>query len=242
MADNADNADKIVLIHGAFHGGWCWREVANRLRADGHEVLPLTLTGLGERAHLIGPDVDLDTHIADIVGAVEAAELDRFVLVAHSYGGMPAAAAADRLADRISALVLLDSFIPDDGKSALDLRMSDPSVVPHPDPADGFSVPPPNAEVFGLTGDLAVWANRRLTPHPAGSMTQPIRLSGAWLGVPRKVYIRMTGNQAAYFDRSYAIAEADADWVALRRDGPHNAMMTDPDWFVGVLAEHALSG
>lgn len=230
----------IVLIHGAFHGGWCWRDVARRLGSQGHEVFTPTLTGLGERAHLIGPEIDLDTHIADIVNAIEAEELTDAVLVGHSYGGMPVTGAADRLADRLSALVFFDAVIPQDGQSAIAARSAEPGYVPLREPEDGYSVPPFGAEIFGLSGDLAAWANRRLTPHPLATMTQPIRLSGAWRGVKRKIYIRMASFPAPHFDRCHEAADRDPDWVAIRRDGPHDAMMTDPDWFVGVLNQHAL--
>ena len=230
----------IVLIHGAFHGGWCWRDVARRLREEGHEVFAPTLTGLGERGHLIGPGVDLDTHIADIVNAIEAEELSDVVLVGHSYGGMPVTGAADRLAGRLSALVFLDAVIPQDGQTAIAARSAEPGYTPLPEPADAYSVPPFDAANFGLTGDLAAWANRRLTPHPLATMTQPIRLSGAWRGVERKIYIRMASYPAPHFDRCHEMADRDPDWIAIRRDGPHDVMMTEPDWFIGLLTRHAL--
>jgi pimeloyl-ACP methyl ester carboxylesterase len=230
----------IVLIHGAFHGGWCWRDVAARLRGAGHAVFTPTLTGLGERSHLAGPGVDLDTHIADVVNAIEWEELDGVVLVGHSYGGMPVTGAADRLSGRLAALVYLDAMIPEDGQSALAARSADPGYVPLPEPDDGGTVPPYDAAFFGLDGDLARWVDRRLTPHPLATMTQPIRLTGAWRDVKRKVYIRMADYTSPHFDRRYAEAADDDDWIAIRRDGPHNAMMSDPDWFVGLLEQHAL--
>lgn len=229
-----------VLIHGAFHGGWCWREVARRLRAGGHEVFCPTLTGLADRAHLIGPGVDLDTHIADIVNLIEAEELGDAVLVSHSYGGMPMTGAADRLPDRPSALVYLDAYTPRHGDSAMGVRNAEPGHLPLPEPEDGYSMPPPPATAFGLEGDQAAWVERRLTPHPLATMTQPIRLTGAWRKVPRKVYIRMTGFPGSHFDRYYEAAEADRDWVAIRRDGAHDVMISDPDWLVGILKDHAL--
>ena len=230
----------IVLIHGAFHGGWCWRDVARRLRGEGHEVFAPTLTGLGERGHLIGPGVDLDTHIADIVNVIEAEELRDVVLVGHSYGGMPVTGAADHLADRLSSLVFFDAVLPEDGQTAIGARSAEPGYTPLPEPTDEHSVPPFDAANFGLTGDLAAWANRQLTPHPLATMTQPIRLSGAWRGVKRKIYIRMACYPAPHFDRWYEMADRDPEWIAIRLDGPHDVMMTEPDWFVGLLTEHAL--
>jgi pimeloyl-ACP methyl ester carboxylesterase len=230
----------IVLVHGAFHGAWCWRDLTRRLRSEGHDVFPVTLTGLGERAHLIGPDVDLDTHIADVTGVIEAEELEAVVLLGHSYGGMPITGAADRMPERVGALVYLDAHLPDDGQSAMEIRSAEPGFVPLKEPEDGVSMESPPVEVFGLSGDLAAWARRRLTPHPYRTVTQPIHLSGAWRKVATKLYIRMADFPAPYFDRFYEETAASDDWAAIRRDGAHNVMMTEPDWLHGVLREHVL--
>ena len=106
-----------VLVHGAWHGGWCWVRVAERLRRDGHFVVTPTLTGLGERAHLLNRDINLDTHITDIVAVLEAEELQDVVLCGHSYGGCVITGVADRVAERLRAVVYLDAFIPEDGQS-----------------------------------------------------------------------------------------------------------------------------
>ncbi len=230
----------IVLVHGAFHGGWCWRAVADRLAAAGHRVFAPTMTGLGERRHLAGPDVDLDTHILDLVNVIACEELHDAVVVSHSYGGMPATGAADRLAERLAALVYLDAFTPKDGDSALAVRTAEPGFMALAESEDGISYLPPPAEAFGLDGDLAAWAERRLTPHPKATMTEPIRLTGAWAGVATKLYLRATDYPAPYFDKYYVAATADPDWIAIRRQMAHNAMMTEPDWLVGQLRQHVL--
>ena len=135
----------IVLVHGAFHGGWCWRAVAERLTAAGHRVFAPTLTGLGERRHLAGTHVDLNTHIMDLVHVIEGEELRDAVLVSHSYGGMPATGAADRLAERLAALVYLDAFTPRDGDSALAVRTAEPGFMALAESADEVSyLPPPD--------------------------------------------------------------------------------------------------
>jgi pimeloyl-ACP methyl ester carboxylesterase len=162
------------------------------------------------------------------------------VLLGHSYGGMPITGAADRLSDRLSALVYLDAIVPEDGQSALAIRSAEPGAVPLPESADGISVSTPPATVFGLEGELAALAERFLTPHPLRTMTQPIHLTGAWRGVARKLYIRCGQYPGPYFDRYLAAAEAASDWVAIATDLPHNIMLTDPDWLAGVLREHVL--
>lgn len=230
----------VVLVHGAFHGGWCWRQAARLLRAEGHEVYTPTLTGLADRSHLLSAAVDLDVHIADIVNLLTWEELSGVVLVAHSYGGLPVTGAADACAERLAALVYLDAYTPEDGQSGMAVRSAEPGFVPLAEPLDGIALPPPPAEVFGLQGALAERTARLLTPHPLATMTQPIRLSGAWLQVPRKLYVRTAQFPAPYFDRYYEAAAADPAWVAVRADLPHNVLMTDPAWFVGQLHRHVL--
>ena len=234
----------IVLIHGAFHGGWCWRDGAARLRAQGHRVFAPSLTGLGDRAHLLSAAVDLDTHIADICGVIEAEELSDVVLVAHSYGGMPVTGAADRLAGRIGALVYLDAFTPSDGESALAIRSAagGTAALSIERPAGAIAMDVPDAGVFGLDGAMRAWVQRRMTPHPYATFEQPIRLSGAWLSAPRKIYVRKNRYPAPYFDRTVDRWQADPDWTAVNLDAGHNLMMTDPDWFTALIAEHALPG
>jgi pimeloyl-ACP methyl ester carboxylesterase len=111
-----------VLVGGAWLGGWCWRPVTRRLREDGHDVYPVTLTGLGERAHLARPEVDLDTHISDVVNVIEFEDLSEVVLLGHSYAGFVVTGVVDRVGDRISRLVYLDSGPAPDGASFMDMQ------------------------------------------------------------------------------------------------------------------------
>ena len=98
-----------VLVHGAWHGGWCWRRVADRLEKQGHKVFTPTLTGLGERSHLMSPGIDLDTHINDVVNVIKWEDLKGVCLVAHSYGGWPVSGALEKILDRVSSTVFLDA-------------------------------------------------------------------------------------------------------------------------------------
>src|SRR5688572_1955574 len=109
-----------VLIHGAWHGGWCWKLVAPALRRAGHEVYAPSLTGLGERRHLASRAIDLEAHVRDVVELLEMEDLSGVVLLGHSYGGMVVTGAADRVPERISQLVYLDAFVPENGKCLLD--------------------------------------------------------------------------------------------------------------------------
>ncbi|MGZ3348508.1 MAG: alpha/beta fold hydrolase [Xanthobacteraceae bacterium] len=106
-----------VVAHGAWSAAWAWKKMRPLLRADGHELWTPTYTGLGERAHLASPAIDLDTHIADVIGMLEMEDLRDVVLIAHSYGGMVATGVADRVRERIAQLVYLDAFVPRDGQA-----------------------------------------------------------------------------------------------------------------------------
>jgi pimeloyl-ACP methyl ester carboxylesterase len=125
-AKAVDKKPTIVLVHGAWHGGWCWKKVTSQLRADGFEVFAPTLTGLGERVHLLNYDINLDTHIQDITAVLEYEDLKNVILVGHSYGGMVITGVAEKAKDRISQLVYLDAFLPENGKALADYAQLPP--------------------------------------------------------------------------------------------------------------------
>jgi pimeloyl-ACP methyl ester carboxylesterase len=179
-----------VLVHGGGHGGWCWGPLARRLRDAGHDVHTPTLTGLGERAHLLTPEIDLDTHVTDVAGVLFHEDLHDVVLVGHSYGGTVVTGVADRSPDRLRALVYLDAARPRDGQSTLDL-LGNPTfeqaggrIV---DGVELFLFPDGAApQHYGVTDPaVAAWMAPRLTPHPWRSFAQPLRLTGAGDRVPR---------------------------------------------------------
>ncbi len=164
---------QFVLVHGAWHGAWCWRRVLPLLRAKGHEAHAVTLTGVGERAHLLSAKITLQTHIQDVVGLIEAEELTDVVLVGHSYGGLVITGAADRLltsGDCLKRLVYVDAVVPLSGESWASRH--DPKVVAQRLEAakatGGVAIPPPDASVFGLEGADRDWVNRRQVPQPLG--------------------------------------------------------------------------
>ena len=191
-----------VLVGGAWLGGWCWKPVARRLRDNGHDAYPVTLTGLGERAHLARPEIDLDTHIADVVNLIEFEDLHEVVLLGHSYAGIVVTGVADRIRDRISQLVYLDSGPTPDGLSFLD--MQPPEVKSHierrvAERGDGWRLPLPSWEelenVIGASLEGLDEPQRRLmrahaVAQPFGTYTQPLRLVNATpLGWLTKVFI-----------------------------------------------------
>jgi len=175
-----------VLVPGMWIGAWAWRGVTRALRDAGHEVYPLTLTGVADRAHLAGPGVDLDTHVEDIVRLVEAEDLHDVVLVGHSYGGLPVTAAAERIPDRLAKVVYVDSGPLPDGTSQISMG----SEQVQQDIA-GDLVPPrawdPEADpatLAGLDADALAELRARATGHPAASVRQPLRRCTGGLPVP----------------------------------------------------------
>lgn len=143
-----------MLVHGAFHGGWCWKKVLPLLRAVGHEVFTPTLTGLGERAHLLTPTTNLQTHVQDVTAALEYEDLSGVVLVGHSYGGMVITAVAERVPERLRHLVYLDALVPGDGQTLFDL-ITPEGRARHHDMArtsgEGWRIPPCSLEDLGVT-------------------------------------------------------------------------------------------
>lgn len=225
-----------VLVHGAWHGGWCWQPVADALRAHGHRVITPTLTGLAERSHLLTPDVDLDTHIADVVEAAEAAGFDHYVLCGHSYGGAVITGVAERAEPAIDAIVYLDALMLADGQSA-----ADATAVEFP---DILAVDPFPAAVFAIMDpEHERWVDAMMTPHPRRTITQQLRMTGAYERIPCKVYIlagRYEGS--GHFRDNHARASADPSWKAIIADTGHHVMLDDPALVVALLEEAASAG
>jgi pimeloyl-ACP methyl ester carboxylesterase len=188
-----------VLVGGAWIGGWAWQDVARRLRGRGHDVYPVTLTGLGERVHLARPEIDLETHLADVVNLMVYENLNDVVLVGHSYAGIVVTGVADRLPDRIGQLVYLDSAPFEDGEAALDMNSPEGKEQLRrlvEEDGDGWRLPFPSFEDLAQSSDLEglgeaerVLMEARATAHPFGTWTQPLRLAHPGAGDYSRVII-----------------------------------------------------
>jgi pimeloyl-ACP methyl ester carboxylesterase len=226
-----------VLVHGAWHGGWCWRRVADILEKHGHKVYAQSLTGNGDRAHLLTKDVVLDTHIADIVNLVTWEDLRDICLVAHSYGGWPASGALETIHDRVAAIVWLDAFKPEDGQKGTDFasefsRKALVEAVAKGEP--GRKGPP--AKTFSVSEKDFAWIDSKLTPQPNGVATQPIRLTGKRETIARKTYIRAAKYPQAAFDKALAECRADKTWQTFVNEASgHDVMVDQPEWLADVL-------
>ena len=170
-----------VLVHGAWHGGWCWSRLAPLLRAAKHDVYIPTLTGLGERVHLLAPEIDLTTHIDDVLGVLTYEDLGNVVLVGHSYGGMVISGVVDQAGERIAHVVYLDAFLPEDGMSVRDYAPADVLDEMVTAQGDGWRLPSfMFAADFGVTDpEDAAWVDSLLGDQPYGTFQQPIALTGA---------------------------------------------------------------
>lgn len=232
-----------VLIHGAWHGGWCWRRVAGRLRAAGHEVYTPTLTGLGERAHLARADLTLSDHITDVVAVLEMEELQDVQLVGHSYGGAVITGVAERAADRISRLVYLDAFVVEDGKAVLDY--TGPSFADVLQEAVGRGPgsaerPIPAPDFYGVSEpDDVAWLNRHLVPHPMKTAEEKIRLPGNKAAALSRTFIYCDEPAMGPFDQFAERLGDDPDWSYHVLHTGHDAMVSDPEGVTAILLRDA---
>jgi pimeloyl-ACP methyl ester carboxylesterase len=238
-----------VLVHGGGHGGWCYQPVTQRLRALGHEVHAPSLTGLGERAHLLpvlGPHIDLTTHVTDIVDYLHYNDLREVILVGHSYGGMVITGAADRAARRVGRLVYLDAANPQDGQSLLDvagpMMLAAREFGEIRDGVELVLLPGEGAGVFyGVTdpGDLA-WMDTRLTAHPWACFEQKLVLTNpAGLAALPAFHVVCTSTIPT---RDPGLIKDARDKGRLWDiDTGHDLMITEPDRVTEALLEIAAS-
>jgi pimeloyl-ACP methyl ester carboxylesterase len=183
-----------VLVHGAWHGAWAWRRVVAALVQQGHRVAAPTLTGLGDRRHLMSPLITLETHIADVMNTIEAEEMDGVVLAVHSYAGMLGTAVADRMTPRIAHLVYVDAVVPKPGESwsstqssaTREARLAAAQASPD------FAFPAPDPEVFGLQGDDHDWVKRRQTPHPGHTYQAKLVFDPVRVASVRRTFVDCT--------------------------------------------------
>ena len=224
-----------VLVHGAWHGGWCWRFVRPLLK--GHEVFTPSLTGLGDRKHLARPDIDLETHIADVVALLEMEDLRDVILVGHSYGGMVVTGAADRAHERIRRLVYLDAFVPENGKCLLDYVVPERAARMREEGEKAGSVTPPPLALWGVTKPEHIdFIRPREARHPFGTMVQKIALAGNTGRLP-KTFIYCSSPATGSFDQFATKYRAAPGWRFHELATGHDAMILMPERVAELLQE-----
>ncbi|WP_406229996.1 alpha/beta fold hydrolase [Nocardia sp. NBC_01009] len=243
-----------LLIHGAFHGGWCWQRVTPLLAAEGHTVHTPSLVGLGDRAELLTSEVGLDTHVQDLVELIVSANLTDIVLVGHSYAGIVITAVADAVPDRIAELVYVDTFVPRDGESVADIMpgMVEAFVAAAATAGDGWRVPPQTTPMgdgglYGVTDepDLS-WVASMQTAQSLATFQQPMRLRNPddLAAIPvTHVHCSEGGEdfkqmRAAGLPRTFPPADFPAARIHVLPTG-HDCMITMPRELAGHLLELA---
>ena len=226
-----------VLVHGAFHGAWCYARVADILRSAGHRVYTPTLAGLGDRAHLASGAINCTMHIQEVLNLIDQENLSEVILAGHSYGGMVVGGVADAIPEKIASLVYIDAAIPENGKSLFDLIGS--TDVPRllSDAArdnGGVLVPPLPAATLNVNSADRAMVDRLCTPQPLATFCERLKLTGAHLRIPKKIYILATqwdGPNQPVFVR----IKDDRDWSTVEMPCGHDVMLDAPDLLAEIL-------
>ncbi|MFI9106118.1 alpha/beta fold hydrolase [Streptomyces fildesensis] len=218
-----------VLIPGAWHGAWTFEPLARQLRAHGHQAFPLTLTGVGDRKHLLTHSVNLDTHIDDVVNLLTDQQITDAVLVGHSYGGMVITGAADRVPERVAGLVYVDAMVPEDGDSCW-------SLVTDQEREWYLN----GAHETGFTSAPLPFFDPRATPHPLASLLQSVRRAGGLDRFRSRDYVHATGwDGQSPFTGLYERLLGDPAWRTHALASGHNVMRDAPDELLKVLLASA---
>jgi pimeloyl-ACP methyl ester carboxylesterase len=225
-----------LVCHGAWSAGWAWKKMHPLMAAAGHRLVTPTYTGLGERAHLANPSIDLETHIEDILNVIHYEDLRDIVLVGHSYGGMVATGVADRARDRVAQLIYIDAFVPDDGESLLDLlpgserqRMRELAKV-----GDGWRVPPNPTPPDTPPADLE-WLNERRVDMPLKCFEMKLKLHGGSLTLPRSYIYAIRASPVDAFGPFAKRARSEAGWRYHEIDASHSPNVTAPVALMSLL-------
>jgi pimeloyl-ACP methyl ester carboxylesterase len=233
-----------VLVHGAWHGGWCWQKVIPFLEAAGHAVYAPTLTGLGERASELSPDVGLDTHIGDIVGLLEEQDLHGVILVGHSYGGMVITGVVDQVPERIAHLVYLDTFVPRDGESMVDISPLVIFLLRKQVQAQGDGWRVASQGTYGVTTEPdRSWVLSQVTPQPLRTLEQPLHLKDpAIVSAKARTHIDCTSGGFVFsllrrIVGRRALPPPEAGWRLRQLPTGHDAMITMPRELADLLLE-----
>jgi pimeloyl-ACP methyl ester carboxylesterase len=229
-----------VLVHGAWHGSWCWQRVRKALHTQGHDVFTPTLTGVGERSHLLSRQVNLDTHILDVENLIRWEDLSDVILCGHSYGGCVVGGVADHIPERIRALVYLDAFVLESGET-LAQHVPEPQYKQMLEAVqavgEGWKVPPIPAEVFNVNATDREWVNRQCTMQPLDTFEQRIRLSGGARKIANVTFVLANGFvEGSPFPPFYEKAKARG-WKTITVPCGHDVMLDRPDELTRILVD-----
>jgi len=226
-----------VLVHGAWAGSLIWRPVARALRKAGHEVYTPTLTGVGERRHLLTREINLDTHIQDVLGVMAYEDLTDVVLVGHSYGGMVVTGVADAVPDQVASLVYLDAFVPEDGQALVNLLPPDASR-PRTVPGKEWLTLPPPVEAFGEPiPEVREFTARKGSPQPLACFLQPLKLRGGIHRIRRRTFIYCNDPEPTAFTSIYERLKGQPGWSVHTLPCTHFAPLEMPTELTALLQQ-----
>jgi len=225
-----------VLTSGAWHGGWCYRQLALKLTNSGHQVYAPTYAGVGELKNLIDKSINLSTHIKQVINLIELEDLSDVILVGHSYGGLVITGVADALFNRISALVYIDAFVPENGNSQFDLMPPEYQQAFLNLTTQGFSVSPLAAESFNFlrNEDLEMVKNK-LTPHPLATFLEKISLTGKYKEIKNLNYIISENWGKGAFKDLYEKLVSTGNWKINTLPCGHDIMIDLPEELSKIL-------
>src|SRR3954453_11735523 len=234
-----------LVCHGAWSAGWAWKKMHPLMSAVGHRLVTPTYTGLGERVHLADKSIGLETHIEDILNVIKYEDLREIALIGHSYGGMVATAVADRARDRISQLIYLDAFVPDDGQSLLDLNESARPRMQEL-AREGWRAPPNPTPPHPSPADLE-WVSERRVDMPIKFFEMKLKVHGGPLKLPRSYIYATRITPADTFARFASRAKSEPGWQYYEMDASHSPHVTAPEALMALLqkiatAEHVSAG
>ena len=244
IARATDKLRTFVLVHGAWHGGWCWRRVADLLRAHGHAVFAPSLTGLGDRAHLFSKAISLQTHVEDILSLVESEELSDFNLVGHSYGGFVISGVADVLRTRVAHYIYLDGSVPPDmspgvsfswaGFNPPEAREARLKSINEQGQGVALPSPPPSAFAVSEPSDVA-WLQRHLRPMPVGTYTGAFSFKNSGSNGLKRTYIASNKPPYALLAATRDQIRSDNTWSFATIEAGHDSMVTASDEVASLL-------
>lgn len=237
-----------VLVHGAWHGAWCWRRVLPLLQDAGSGAHAVTLTGVGERSHLVSAVSGVETYVQDVLALIEAEELGPVVLVGHSYGGLVVTGVADALLahspKRLHSLVYVDAVVPHSGESWSSTHTPETvrARLEQAEVSGGLSFPPPDASVFGLEGVDRDWVNRRQTPQPLAVYQSPLKFDEAAVARVPRLFIDCTSPALPTIAVSRGRVRTQAGWQVRTLATGHDPMVSDPQALADILLKWRAEG
>ncbi|WP_108650700.1 alpha/beta hydrolase [Dongshaea marina] len=236
-----------VLVHAAWHGAWSWKETAKTLRDEGNIVYTPTLSGLGDRAYELNADINLSTHIQDILGLFRFEELEDVILVGHSYSGLVITAIADLLPDKIKALIYVDAMVPEEGGE----QISNMCLMDFMKEAKkesflknakvkggGFKIPSPDSAYFDIDPRKREWVNSLLVPQPIATFTEKLHLTGAWQTIGKRTFVYAEGYSNNPHTHRYQQFQKDPNWSCHSLPCGHDVMIDMPQQLANILKDH----